>query len=429
MSITQKIKDIASSEVIRNSAKLLSASIIVQTIGLLIYPILTRLYSPDDFGLVNLFLSIAGVLSLIATAEFQYAILLPKSEKKAVACVHIGCFTTLTIFIILLCTIPFSHTIANWFNTPALAQWYWGIPVFVLLSSAWVLFNYWYTRYKLFGAISQYQITQSIANAGAKCGFGFSGFTNGGLIVSAIISPLVALTLSIIQNGKQWIQPLFSYNRTDVSTTIHEYSNFPKYSLPRALINYVSGNLPIFMLTPYFGLTEIGFFGMALTLAFKPINMISNSLYQVLFQKTSERVQNNMSIKSQIYTFLKTTIYIIIPCFLILYYVLPSLTEFLLGKGWSETGMHIRTMLSWLTVSILVAPICYLSDIFQKQKIGLYFEILLILTRILGISYGIITNSFSHAIIGYCIGSTISILAQLLWYISLVNTYERSIAD
>lgn len=428
MNVWQEIKEFVSSEIIRNSAKLLTASVIVQIIGLLVYPILTRLYSPENFGLINLFLSISGILSLIATAEFQYAVLLPESEGKAISCFHLGCFSTVMVFVVLVCTIPFSHTIAGWFNAPDLADWYWGIPIFVVLSSIWILVNYWYTRQKQFGQICRYQITQCLTNAGAKCGFGALGFINGGLIISALISPCIALGISIVTTFKSYIKPLFSHPH-NYSKTLKEYANFPKFSLPRALINYVSGNLPVFMLTPFFGLTEIGFFGMAVTLAFKPINMISSSLYQVLFQKTSEQVQNRQHIKQHIFKFLQTSVFIIVPCFAVLYFILPSLTELLLGECWRETGEYIQLMLCWLAFSFLVAPICYVSDIFQKQKIGLFFEILLVLTRLLGLSYGIFTDSFYNAIVGYCIGSAVSIAAQLIWLISLITNYERTITD
>ena len=78
------------SEFVRNSAKLLSAGVIAQAIGILIYPILTRIYAPEDFGLLNLFQSIAGVLIILSTAEYQYAILLPKEDAQAKKCLHVG---------------------------------------------------------------------------------------------------------------------------------------------------------------------------------------------------------------------------------------------------------------------------------------------------------------------------------------------------
>ena len=76
------LRNLIQSDGIRNFAKLLSANVVAQAIGLLVYPILTRLYAPDDFGLLNLFLSIGGVLVILATAEYQYAIVLTKRMRK-----------------------------------------------------------------------------------------------------------------------------------------------------------------------------------------------------------------------------------------------------------------------------------------------------------------------------------------------------------
>ncbi len=154
MSFWQTIRATLSTDIAKNSAKLLSASVIVQGIGLLIYPILTRLYTPENFGLVNLFLSICGVLSLFATAEIQYSIVLPKTDSLAKACFQVGLIIAGVFTFILLCSIPFSQQISCVFKTPDLANWYWCIPILVFLTAIWTLLNYWYTRKKEFGCIS-----------------------------------------------------------------------------------------------------------------------------------------------------------------------------------------------------------------------------------------------------------------------------------
>ena len=66
---------------IKNFSKLLSANIIAQIIGLIVYPILTRIYTPEDFGLLNLFLSISGVLVILSTAEYYNAIVHGVTKK------------------------------------------------------------------------------------------------------------------------------------------------------------------------------------------------------------------------------------------------------------------------------------------------------------------------------------------------------------
>lgn len=429
MKIGQTIRAILSTDTAKNSAKLLSASVIVQVIGLLIYPILTRLYTPENFGLVNLFLSICGVLSLLATAEFQYSIVLPKEDSLGKACLHIGLIVAVIFTIVLVCTIPFSRQISQLFKTPDLANWYWIVPIFVFLTALWTLLNYWYTRKKQFGSISSYQVTQSVANAGAKLTIGFGGYIQGGLILSAVISPIVALSISFVKNCKSSIKELFSINANDCRLVAKQYANFPKYSLPRAIINSLSGNLPVLLLTPFFGLTEIGFLGIAITLAFRPINMISSSLYQVFYQKTAEQVQNHQSVKPFFTSFVKSVLIIVIPCFVVLYFFLPTITEFLLGEEWRITGVYIQILLVWLLMSSLGAPISYISDIFQKQKIALLFEIVLVASRFLGLFVGIYTHNFLYAIMGYSFVSAIIIFVELLWYQSLIKQYEKECAS
>ena len=421
------IRHILASDWAKNSAKLLTANVLAQAIGLLVYPILTRLYSPDDFGLLNLFLSIGGILVLLATAEYQYAIVLPKEEKQGVACFHIGLFTTLCLTAFCVLTIPFSAPIANLFSTPNLADWWWLMPIFVLVSALWTLLNYWYTRQKCFGQISAYQVTQSSVGALAKIGFGVGHLTAFGLIGSAIIAPLTALATTIGLNFKRQIGQLLHFDRTTCRAMAKEYANFPKFSLPRALVNNLSNALPALLLTPFFGLANLGFWGMALTLAFTPMSLISKSLYQVFYQRTAECVNQRTSIAPFFRKFIKNALLIVVPTFALLYFLLPALTRWLLGAEWEISGHYIRVMLPWLLMSVLVAPVCFLSDIFKKQKIGLYLEVLLIVLRLLGLGIGIWQHNFFYAITGYSIAGAIVIGVQLLWYLSLVRNYERGL--
>ncbi|MBO7465208.1 MAG: oligosaccharide flippase family protein, partial [Bacteroidales bacterium] len=105
---------------IKNTSKLLTANIAAQIIGLVAYPVLTRLYLPDDFGILNLFMTIGGIATIFATAEYQNAILLPKSDKDAAACLHVGFFSTLTVCLLFLLLIPWAPALSDLFNAPDL---------------------------------------------------------------------------------------------------------------------------------------------------------------------------------------------------------------------------------------------------------------------------------------------------------------------
>ena len=414
------------SSIVKNTSKLLTSNVIAQAVGLAIYPILTRLYSPEDFGTLNMFLTIGGIATLFATAEYQNSIMLPKSEKSGVACFHIGFIITLIVSLIFVLSIPFANHISALLNAPQLTASYWMLPIYIFVLSVWTLLNYWHTRNERFTSVSVYQITQCTTGAGLK--WGLARFLGNGLIVGSVLAPVIALVANIAATFRTAIRPLLTFDRTECRLMAREYVNFPKYSLPRSIVNYISSNLPILLLTPFFSLTEIGFYGMALTLAFTPINLIIRSVFQVFFQDTIQRVQRGESIRSFFRKLTVRTILIVAPSFAILYFVLPQLTAWLLGDGWQTTGTYIRAMLPWIFMTTLVGPICYLSDIFKKQKAGFLFELLTFVLRIIGLTVGIWCGDFLIAVIGYSTGGFVAILAQFVWYWGLIGKYENGLA-
>lgn len=423
-----RLQKIVRSELVVNSAKLLSANVVAQGIGLIVYPILTRIYSPEDFGLLNLFLSIGGVLVLFATAEYQYAIVLPKEEEKARALVHVCGTLLLTVTGVVVLSVPFSKPIANLFNTPELAKWYWMMPLFVFTMGAWNILNYWYIRRKQFGAISKYQLSQSGLSAAVKMGCGSLRWTAGGLIIGSVFAPILSLIINIFRHWKHIVRDAYApMQKVCYYEEARKYRKFPMYSFPRALINTFGGNLPALILTPFFGLSELGFFGMAMTLAFRPLNMISASLYQTFFQRIAKQVNNRQLIMPFFRRFLSHALLVIIPTFLLIYFILPWLTEWLLGTGWSQTGKFIRVMLPWLAVLTISASIGFMSDIFQKQHIAAIVEVVCLVLRTASLWAGIYLNDFYTAIALYSIVGTIIQTGLIIWYMHLARQHDEQV--
>lgn len=420
-----KLQQIIRSEMTKNFSLLFAANVFAQVVGLLVYPILSRQYSEEDFGLLSLFLSINGILTILATAEYQYAILLPKEENRARACFHVGATVLICMFAASWLVIPFSRPICNVFGAPELQPYLWLLPIFMLISALWILTNYWFTRCKRFRNVSIYQITQSLVSAGSKVGMGALGVT-GGLIWSCVIAPVVAYVVSIFAGARDLMCKLLHIDRNEMRLAAREYDKFPKFSLPRALVNNVSGNLPALMLTPFFGLGEVGFFGMAISLSFRPIHMVCDSLYQVFFQHISQKVQNAESIRGFIVNFISKSLLVLVPCFVGIYFILPPLVNWFLGDSWTRTAELIRYILPWLLLTCLGSPLCFIADVFHKQKVGMFIEWGYFALRVLALMVGVWMQSFTVAIIGYSAVGTIVITGQLCWYMSLVRKYEKT---
>ncbi len=414
------------SQTLKDSAKLLSANVVAQVVGFLFYPLLTRLYSAQDFGILNLFLSIGGVLVLCATAEYQYAVMLPKAEKKAVSVFQVSALIVLGVTLLCGISVFFRRSIASFFNAPELAAFYPFMPLFVFFSAAWNLFNYWFTRHSRFGTVAAYQITRNLSNSLLKYGAGRAGWLRWGLLGSTLFGVFLPLVAAILPD-KAVCKPLLRFNKSDVRQAARRYVRFPLFSLPRALVNNVSCNLPIFMLTPFFGLKELGYFGMGHTLAYQPVSIMAASFCQVFYQKMSASVRERKPILPFFRKVLVRGGLSVALTFPVLYFVLPSLTVWLLGADWETTGHYIRLMLPWLALTAISGCIAFISDLFQRQASMLVIETVYFALRAVALLVGILFGDFRLAILLYSLVSAFVILFQVCWFFGLVKRYERSI--
>lgn len=407
----------------RNVGKLLSANVIAQAIGILVYPILTRMYTPEDFGLLNLFLSIGGVLVLLSTSEYQSAILLPSNEKEAAGISRVALMVLGFWLLIISISLLFTRQIAQLFDAPKLASYYWLLIPYVAAMGGWMVYNAWLMRRRAFGRISAFQLNQSGIGVLTKLLFGWVGWLRSGLVVSSVLAPIIALSTSILRS-RDAFRALWQPCEDSPRELANRYRRFPLYSMPRSLVNTLSGNLPALLLTPYFGLNQLGFFAMAMTLAFRPITMITSSMYQVLFERVAQKVRDGQSVwKTLSKRWLQMAV-MVIPIMVVLALAMPWLVRFLLGAGWEQTATLIRYMLPWVTCVLLIAPLAFIGDVFGKQKLFLIIELIYLGLRIGAMIAGIWMNSFEWAIILLSAVGTVVLSFQLICYIYILRQYE-----
>ena len=421
----QFVSKIWNSPSARNVGKLLSANVFAQALGLLVYPILTRMYSPEDFGLLNWFISIGGVFALLGTLDYFNAIVLPKTDQEARGIVHVSLMSIVIVTFLLLLTIPFAAPISTLLKSPRLTPYYWLLPVYVFLVSLWNVLNYWYIRHKEYGRISGYQMSQSLFSSGYKISFGAIGWLQGGLLLSTVLAPFCSLLVSICLSMRKHFRFLMTWDGEACRNAAIKYINFPKYSAPRSLLNYISGNLPTLMLTPVFGLTELGYVGMAFTLAFYPVRIIVQSVYQVFYQQVTEMVNRQQTIFGLLVRYVGWTMAVSAPLLIILYAILPWLTAWLLGDSWRITGDYIRLLLPWIIMVFLNTSINFIPDIFGKQRILLGMEICYLIFRILSLLIGIQAESIILALKLFSISGVIVLLVELVWFMSLARKHDK----
>jgi O-antigen/teichoic acid export membrane protein len=71
--------------VLRATLTLLAGGALAQALPLLLGPLLTRLYTPDEFGAFHLFAAIATNLAVVACGRYEFALPLARGDGEAAA--------------------------------------------------------------------------------------------------------------------------------------------------------------------------------------------------------------------------------------------------------------------------------------------------------------------------------------------------------
>jgi O-antigen/teichoic acid export membrane protein len=401
---------------------------LAQMITLAAYPIISRIYSPEEMGTLNLFVSIFAILVLLANAEYQNVLVFHKEEKDLPSVLALCLGTVALVSTLVLLSVPFSSEIASLFGSEDLTHWYFLMPIYVAATALWNICDSLVIRKKLFKYISIYLILLALYNVGVKILLGNLGWSTAGLIVSAVSgSVLILLAVCLYAQSKDRIFSSLG-NRPTWSSTLalaKEYIKFPKYSLSRKTLNLLSKSLPIFLLSAHFGMTEIGLYSMGLLLAHTPINVACGSLYKIMFRFVSEKVWNSEKILPVIKKYIASVLMVGFPSFALLFFILPDLTAMLLGDEWRTSGEYIRLMLPWLLAFAVFNVMDFLPQLFKKQEGLFYFEIITLILRTSALVVGIYLDNIYLALALYFVVCFIMQASGSIWLVYMARSYDK----
>ena len=217
--------------------------------------------------------------------------MIPQSDEDAANVFGLCIFIVILISILSIpVIILFQKSFEELLKNPQIGQFFWLIPLSIVLSGAFQALNYWNTRYKKFHRLAIAQVINSGATKGIQLGVGIIGYASGGVLIGATIIGQFLSTLAI---GVEIINKDLSFFKQNITwkgmaNALKRFSNFPKYDIWSALLNAISGALPIFILTMYFNPTIVGYYALGLMVLQLPLSLIGSAVTQVFFQKAAE---------------------------------------------------------------------------------------------------------------------------------------------
>lgn len=368
---------------LRNLSIVMSGTVLAQVIGFAAMPIISRLFTVEDFGIFGTFQSVFAPISAGITLQYNQAIVLSKENNDAINVFFVSVISSIFVsFFLIIVAIIFHNYLLEFINFPNL------LYIFFVVLASFVFginqaFQSWCIREKEFKNTSLSQVIRTLFSTISWLVAGYFKFGAIGLILGSILSNFVASINLARVFFSNFINFKHNINWSRVVGLAKEYRDFPLYAAPQNVMNALSQGLPVLLMGHFFGFEVVGFYAFGVKILQTPINFVLNPLRQVLYQKAAEEY-NKCGNFLQIY--IRTTVSLLvlafIPC-LVLFIWAPQIFSIIFGQAWFESGVYARWLILWLFVSFSNVPSVIFVKILRKQKELFLYEFIILLARLL----------------------------------------------
>lgn len=413
------------SELTKNILKLITGTAIAQVISILISPILTRLYSTEEFGEFTIVSSIFGVLALIAGGRYELAIMLPKRKTEA-ANIFVLSLLINICFLIALYIILF--LIDFFLFAQKIGIWYYAIPVFVFLMGIIQSVNAWFNRQKMYKEIAVNRIFSSATTNGFSLVNGLLKVKFNGLLFATLIAGFTNLVVLLYQIKKdvKYIKRSISFAR--IKEFGKKYNRFPLINSVQSLLDASQINGLIYLISALFGKQSVGVFSLAIRILFAPMNFIGGSISQVFYQEASSLHHSSKKLVPLMKKTLLQTSFLMLFVVAVIMLFGPFLFGLVFGKEWANAGIYSQLLCPWICLDFIRAPLSQIPLILHKQKEVLYFSVISnLFILIFFIIAGIYFKDLIIILTVISIAQVIYLSILILWFFKVASKHDQSI--
>lgn len=415
------------SEFLRNVVTLMTGTAIAQAIPFLISPVLSRLYSPEDFAVLASFMSIAAVLGVVSTGRYELAIMLPRHDRDAREIIVLSLLITTSVSLASLLLIAvFKNGIVLFFDAPELDPWIFLIPVMVFSMGLYQTFNYWSTRNKTFGKNAVSRVSQSGALSVTQLLAGAFRLTPLGLILGQILGQLTA---GIILSWKA-LRHFRDFSRdvtwTGIKKNGRDYRNFPRINTPHAFMDTLKDHGIVMVIIYFFTKTILGSFSFAFRILKAPVGLIGNALYQVFYQRASRAVEEGTNLRTMVLRIYRNLFLIGLPLFGMLFIFTPDIFAFVFGDDYRVSGEIAQIIIPWIFLNFIAAPASCLTVVMNRQKEAMLITIVDVVLRMVSLGIGGITGDYKLAFILMSVSCGSVMIFAIYWYYSIAGQGVRN---
>lgn len=370
---------------VKNFLTLVGGNFSAQLITITLMPVITRIYSPAEFGLFALFMAINNSICNVGSLTYERAILLTESEEDTFLVILLSFLILTGVCIILFIIIfLFNSELALLFKNNDIGFWLYFIPLAIFLYGLNRIATLYRLKYKYFKLMSVSKVVKALSSSALKIVLGLSATAYGGwLILSQLISDIFCFLTLLKRPSSQSIRSFLAKTSWEgMNRVALKFKKFPIYLSWAALLNFFSKNSVVFVLSIIFTPAIVGYYSLCNRALGQPLGLISDSIQNVYYQKTaSQKISGQFILPQLVKLVLILSVSAILPTIILIMFG-NHIFVFLFGEEWLIAGQYVRVVSPWFFFLFVGTPTKIIFDICQKQEFRLILNIIVAFSRV-----------------------------------------------
>ena len=395
---------------------LFSSNVLSQTVNILVLLLLTKKYDVKDFGSYAVFSSYVSILSVLFTLKYDSALVIMRFEEKQVFIVHVILLYMFFLFFFLLMILKYANLLLlSVFCAFSVALYQMCFNYF--LSFKWYKFLFFLKILFSFLFLAFAFIVLKVIRKQVY-----------GIIYSYMFAYLATMLVAIIAIGKHLLSINFKLNGFKAKIMLlilKKYKSFPFFYLPQQFLNQISNQMPILLISYFFGNYYSGIFLLTMRLLSTFPSLAASSMSQVFYQQLAELYQiNNTKFRYFFFKVFKLLCLFSPTLILSILLVIFLIKTYILSKSWSSVFLCALILSPMVMVRFIGSIASVVVLVLGYQKYNFYIEIVHVLLRFFVLCMSAFTNQFYIFLSSLVMVSSVVTGYKLFWYNKIVR--ERS---
>ena len=397
-------------------------------------PILTRIYSPEEFSIYTIYMTIAQIVAMVAALKYELGIPLVNNTNERYNLFRLSIINTVIVsFFIFLIFSIFNHYLASNSNQnyQYLEHLRYFVPIAIVLMSLFyhILYNLLLYK-KKFNYISIAKVIFGFLYATLPIIlFKFYNLKDYRyLIYSHQIALIIGLLVMIALLSKHIkfknIYSLAVFKFKDLIIISKKYNKYPLFSSPSQLINVLGIWLPVIVIWIYFDPKYASLYFLSHRAVNMPVMLLGHSIGKIFYSEAASNL-NKGTLRTNISKYFKVLFHIAFPFIFICIFLAPDIFNVIFSENWSEAGKIVQILSPWLFITFIAAPLSTIPTIYYKQELEFQFNSLILIGRFVALTIGVYFDDLFLALILYSVSNCFIWIIYLIYMLNLSDLKIR----